>query len=97
MAKLKYAKNWTLPVCRDQIVDNCHYRPKGVLNCNQIQRIQNHSTITRTNKNVDGDNDNNKLFQPYCLNDGICLHTWLGVKCACELTTFDGHRCIKGQ
>ncbi|CAH8435312.1 unnamed protein product [Schistosoma curassoni] len=95
MAKLKYAKNWTLPVCRDQIVDNCHYRPKGVLNCNQIQRIQNHSTITRTNKNVDGDNDNNKLFQPYCLNDGICLHTWLGVKCACELTTFGGHRCIK--
>ncbi|CAI2722742.1 unnamed protein product [Schistosoma spindalis] len=95
MAKLKYAKNWTLPVCRDQIVDNCQYRPKGVLNCNQIQRIQNHSTIKRTNKNVDGDNDNNKPFQPYCLNDGICLHTWLGVKCACELTTFDGHRCMK--
>ncbi|CAH8436245.1 unnamed protein product [Schistosoma margrebowiei] len=95
MAKLKYAKNWTLPVCRDQIVDNCHYRPKGVLNCNQIQRIQNHSTMKRANKNGVGDNDNNKLFQPYCLNDGICLHTWLGVKCACELTTFDGHRCIK--
>ncbi|CAH8434587.1 unnamed protein product [Schistosoma rodhaini] len=92
MAKLKYAKNWTLPVCRDQIVDNCHHRPKGVLNCNQIQ---NHSTNTKTNKNVNGDNDKDKLFQPYCLNDGICLQTWLGVKCACELTTFDGHRCMK--
>ncbi|CAH8430155.1 unnamed protein product [Schistosoma turkestanicum] len=94
MAKLKYAKNWTLPVCQDQIVDDCHYRPKGALQCNQVQRVQNHSTIKRVNNDIN-DDENNKLLQPYCLNDGICLHTWLGVKCACELTTFDGHRCMK--
>ncbi|TNN16623.1 Neurexin-3 [Schistosoma japonicum] len=92
MAKSKYPTNWTLPVCQDQIINDCHNRPKDALNCNQIENIQKNSP----NNNINEINDvNGKQHQTYCLNDGLCLNSWTDVNCACELTTFDGHRCMK--
>ncbi|KAK4473256.1 hypothetical protein MN116_004427 [Schistosoma mekongi] len=92
MAKLKYSKNWTLPVCQDQIINDCHNRPKDAFNCNQIQNIQKNSLNNNMNEinDVDG-----KQHQSYCLNDGLCLHSWTDINCACELTSFDGYRCMK--
>nr|CAH8823018.1 unnamed protein product [Trichobilharzia regenti] len=92
LAKSKYAMNWTIPMCYDQIVPGCLDRPSTALSCNEIGRYQNDTTAKEksTDKIIF-----KKESTPYCLNDGICLHSWTTAKCACELTTFDGHRCMK--
>ncbi|CAH8825261.1 unnamed protein product [Trichobilharzia szidati] len=91
MAKLKYSSNWTIPLCYDQIAYKCLDRPKDAAECSKIQQIQKpiHQKLT-TNEIISGQH-----FQPYCLNDGLCLQTWTAVVCACELTSFDGQRCTE--
>ncbi|CAH8429816.1 unnamed protein product [Heterobilharzia americana] len=63
--------------------------PNDVLNCNKIGRDHKHET--------EHEYQSTKLqhLRPYCLNDGICLQSWKSVKCACELTTFEGDRCTR--
>ncbi|CAH8430175.1 unnamed protein product [Heterobilharzia americana] len=89
MAKTKYPVNWTIPICQDQIIPGCFERPNDVLNCNKIGRDHKHET--------EHEYQSTKLqhLRPYCLNDGICLQSWKSVKCACELTTFEGDRCTR--
>ncbi|CAH8435195.1 unnamed protein product [Schistosoma haematobium] len=91
-AKQKYISNWTIPVCYDQIIPGCFERPNYALNCNEIQRYPKHHTINRDGKK---EKLNSQMSKPYCLNDGLCLHSWTTNKCACELTSFEGDRCTR--
>ncbi|CAH8435634.1 unnamed protein product [Schistosoma bovis] len=91
-AKQKYISNWTIPVCYDQIIPGCFERPNYALNCNEIQRHPKHHTINRDEKK---EKLNSQMSKPYCLNDGLCLHSWTTNKCACELTSFEGDRCTR--
>ncbi|KAK4473257.1 hypothetical protein MN116_004428 [Schistosoma mekongi] len=92
LSKQKYALNWTIPICYDQIISGCIERPKDALNCNEIQNQPKQFSIKENKLNG---NVNSQQFQQYCLNDGLCLHSWSTVKCACELTSFNGHRCTR--
>ncbi|TNN16624.1 Neurexin-1 [Schistosoma japonicum] len=89
LSKQKYSLNWTIPMCYDQIISGCIERPKNALNCNAIQQQSKQFNVKKDS------NVNNQQLQFYCLNDGLCLHSWNTVKCACELTSFNGHRCTK--
>ncbi|CAH8429833.1 unnamed protein product [Heterobilharzia americana] len=90
ITKSRYFNNWTIPVCYDQILDECLERPKGALQCNNFQGTEKHQS-TKELETIYAINSHE--FQPYCLNDGICLQTWNTIKCACELTSFEGDRC----
>ncbi|CAH8434638.1 unnamed protein product [Schistosoma rodhaini] len=91
-AKQKYTLNWTVPVCYDQIIPGCFERPSYALNCKEIQRYPKHHTMKRDERK---ENLNSRRSKPYCLNDGLCLHSWNTNKCACELTSFEGVRCTR--
>lgn len=80
-------------MCYDQIIPGCFERPNYALNCNEIQRYPKHHTINRDEKK---EKLNSQMSKPYCLNDGLCLHSWTTNKCACELTSFEGDRCTRG-